>query len=746
MSSRQLRKLQQQREAEQAKLQAQQGEQVEESEEEPTLPTKSKASLFVNLAFLGVEDEEEDEPAENKEVPVDDDESDHDPAPTSVSKKPKKPKKKKKKAAKGKEVSLEKDASANDTDDIDAALRELNIKQNSGGGPTKDTAVKVDPEYQRVCTLLGINSQHLKVAHEMRNLFGKGITDTHEDEPDPARRGGRRRRVQQQNVDLETALKGNHPKGKGLPELTLRRNPFIQGKDDWPKSSAGGLTMEMVDNKAADGTIEFKYAYDQSYVTVQRAFRQAVELGDPQNMIYLLKQNPYNVSLLLVVSKIAKNQGDHALSADLLERALFTFGRVATTLFNTKLAQGKARVDFARPENRELWLAGYHYIKALLMKGTYRTALEWAKLMLSLDPEGDPYCMRLIVHNLAIRGHEFQYLQDLYGSKLPEIWSPSNLSQNSLSHTRPSLAYAAMQTKDSALCRALLSKSMQETPWLFNRLFQEISLDPPATIWGIMPRTDAETLFTEIYVLQTKDLWNTPAATALLMEIAHTIPKVDAKSIPKLDNKEMTLDVVRYVYVDDNPAIMKYAPSALLHRSHNSDFDPLPPDNNLFSSYSVRDHHGGEEQTRFGLGNDMNNPMAALMALMQRNGAGLQPQGPDQPFVEEADGSDHLAEGNEDDEDDDVLPPDLGVGGARIPSSIARRVLDMLWGTRAIAEESESEEGEWETSDEMQGSVEPDDAEQEEDEEMPALVDDSGRPIHRDQEEDEEDMPALVPL
>jgi tetratricopeptide (TPR) repeat protein len=574
------------------------------------------------------------------------------------------------------------------------------MKGSSGRGAVGEPIVKADPEYQRICALLGISSQHLRVANEMRNLFGKGITDVHGDDENQAGRGGRRRqRGGQQQVDLESALKGQHPKGKGLPELTLRRNPFIQGKDDWPRSSTGGLTMEMVDNKAADGTVEFKYAYDQSYVAVQRAFQQAVEMGDPQQMIHLLKGNPYNISLLLIVSKIAKNQGDHALAADLLERALFTFGRAAVTMFNTKLAQGMARLDFARPENRELWLAGYHYIKALLMKGTYRTALEWAKLLLSLDPEGDPYCMRLVIHNLAIRGHEFQYLLNLYESKLPEIWSSStSLQCSSLSHTIPSLAYAAMQLKDGAKCREILAKSMQETPWLFNRLFQELNLDPPSTIWGIMARTDAETLFTEIYVLQTKDLWNTPAATALLMEIAHTIPKVDEKAIPKLDNAEMSLDVVRYVYVDDNPAIMKYAPSHILHKSNNSDVDPLPPDVNIYSSYSVRNTRDEADiQRGFGLGGDMNDPMAALMALIQqRDGANIPQGGSRQPLVENQ--NDEFFEYN-DDEDEDVMPSPGG-GNTRVPSSIARRVLDMLWGTRATVD-SESEEEEWETGDEM---------------------------------------------
>jgi hypothetical protein len=50
MSSRQLRKIQQQRELErQAKLQA---EEEEESDDEPVVTTKPKPSLFANLADL----------------------------------------------------------------------------------------------------------------------------------------------------------------------------------------------------------------------------------------------------------------------------------------------------------------------------------------------------------------------------------------------------------------------------------------------------------------------------------------------------------------------------------------------------------------------------------------------------------------------------------------------------------------------------------------------------------------------
>ena len=266
-----------------------------------------------------------------------------------------------------------------------------------------------------------------------------------------------------------------------------------------------------------------------------------------------------------------------------MERALFTFGRASQSLFATKLSQGKARLEFARPENREFWLAGYQYIKSLIMKGTYRTALEWAKLLLALDPENDPYCMLLMIHHLALRAYESQYVLDIYENRMLGGWNTF------IAHMSPSLALAAMQLREAVRARSLLKQSIQCLPWLFCRLFQELNLDnPPPSIWGAEPRTDAENLLSEIYIRQTKDLWNTPEATALLMEVAHASDKLDYRDLPKLDNKNITLNVARFVYLDNTPALMAFVPSQLLHRSNNSDSDPLPPDRNVFSWDSQR--------------------------------------------------------------------------------------------------------------------------------------------------------------
>jgi hypothetical protein len=293
MSSRQIRKLQQQREQEQAKLRDEASQQDEEEEEEDDYPAPvSKASLFASLAALE-DDEDEDDDAERKAP--EELESGQD-TPLAAPKKSKKSKKKKKKGkGKATEAKAEPSTSKNDdaADEIDTALRELNLKAQNTNTATATEAPKLDLEYERVCKLLGINTQYLKVANEMKNLFGRTAIESHDDAGGavPGRRG-RRQRAAQRNVDLETALKGHHAPGKGLLELTLRRNIFIQGKDDWPRASTGGLTMEVVDDmQAVDGTVEFKFVHDQAYENLQTQFNMYVEMGDPQNLISLLVGN-----------------------------------------------------------------------------------------------------------------------------------------------------------------------------------------------------------------------------------------------------------------------------------------------------------------------------------------------------------------------------------------------------------------------------------------------------------------------
>lgn len=74
---------------------------------------------------------------------------------------------------------------------------------------------------------------------------------------------------------------------------------------------------------------------------------------------------------------------------------------------------------------RALFIAVFKHLMFVGARACYRTALEFCKLLLSLDPEGDPLGVLLAVDFYALRAQKYEWL-----IKLASEWEPSrNLSQ-----------------------------------------------------------------------------------------------------------------------------------------------------------------------------------------------------------------------------------------------------------------------------------------------------------------------------
>lgn len=589
MSSRQLRKLQKQKELQGTQAQNADNpdnpDNDESSSEDDRPIQKPRASLFSGFAALGDEgkdeqgsedgqDEKETEPENVAVKPI----AESDIADTPKTS-PKKNKKKKKKAKK-QQATTPQVITKSGPDEIEQVLRELEVSKKSK--EKVDTESRSTRPYDRICELLSINNYHLRVLNEMRNLFGRdAIAAAQQEEEQEQPRPRRPQQFLQQEMDLETFLKG-HP-GKSLPEGTRRRNPFLAGKDTWPLASTEGLTMnQLKEEEGSDGKSgiqEFRFAHDAVYNKLEVKFFELVQMYDPMLLVHFLQKHPYHISSLIQVSRIAKQDQNSALSADLCERALFTFGRVSLSAFRQKIEQGKARLSFNRPENRQFFLAGYHYLKNLVMKGTYRTALEWAKLLLSLD-QADPYGIVNFIHPLAIRAYESDWFVDFCDSAILDK-SPS---QGGPEYIKQTLVLARLQLKDKDGAKALLIKGMRSLPWLYGHLFMSLNLDVPRSIWGMQPRTEGEELHTKVYVHQTRGLWDNAQAISILKKAAVETKRADVDATflaPPL----ATVNLARFVYLLEIPSLIGAVPRELLNTSVNWEFDPLPParDDNVFS-------------------------------------------------------------------------------------------------------------------------------------------------------------------
>lgn len=309
-----------------------------------------------------------------------------------------------------------------------------------------------------------------------------------------------------------------------------------------------------------------------------------------------------------------------ALAAELCERALFTFGRVATSAFRNDLEHGKARLDFRRPENRQLWLSGYHYLRSLIRKGTYRTALEWSKLLFALDHK-DPYAMRHFIHFLALRAYESQWLIDF----IDELEKTSD--NRDTVYLRQSTVLARLQLKDVEGARSELKSGMQRVPWLYCALYQELGLDAPPSIWGISADTDARSFWVKLYTYQTKDLWNNTAAISLLQQVAKSLEKVDTSVLPAMDSPP-DLGATRLAYLEGQTSIISSAPRELLDSQPNYEFDPLPPpeEENVFTGEGCRlpwkDRNAGSRAMESQIEAQLQNLMDRRRARAQAQGGG----------------------------------------------------------------------------------------------------------------------------
>lgn len=574
MSSRALRKAQREKEEQERLKQLEDEahaleEEEDEDEEESPQPAVRK-SAFAMLEEDGDTNEDEADEAEEDDV------ADEIPA-AATAPKTASSKKKKKNKKKGKGAANDTTQQSAGMDEIDAALKQLSTNNKASQSAT--TTAGSNEAVDESCRLLSIDSSHLHAQNEMRRLFGRAaLEQDEEDQPaHPAPAGGNRRQQRQaQQVGLAQALRGQRQDGRsGLAAMALRRNIFIQGKEEWPVATGGGLGME-VEEKRADGTVLYRFVHNTAYQDVQSQFESCVASMDPNRMVVLLQHNPYHISTLLQVSEIAKQERDHSTSGDLLERALFSFGRAVHSTFNKNLAEGKARLDFRRPENREFWLAVWRYSQNLTMRATWRTVYEWTKLLISLSPENDPYALWLVLDQYALRSRQdLDYLNISRNPTLKRI-------HRDMPNVQISQALAEFRAGNNGKGKQLLYTAIGRFPWVVARLLQELNLDAPPGVWGKEPRSEKEKLYSELYATRAKDLWNTPEMSALLMEVASAVqPDTPQADINKTD---ISKNEARHVLLSDTPALIALVPRHWTAKLDSSS-DPLPP-NDSISSYS----------------------------------------------------------------------------------------------------------------------------------------------------------------
>lgn len=550
------------------------GSSSEEGEDDATIsvkvPEKKKKkngpSNRFNLLIendSGNDEKSEDESRENELNKTQTDETDD--IKQGAKRKKRKKKKKKPASAQGNdrvvpESTGEKNGPQDVEDEVDRGIREANEIL----GTTTLTSVKASTAES--CSspqkpLLIIEHKHLNPDNEMKRIFGAQV------------------------VKNDLRHRGRNQRHHRSTWLTIP-------KPSWPSMSKQGLSMEKLSSQG--GYNYFKFEHSKDYQQVQFKFLDAVESLDPNNIMELVRVYPYHGDSLLQLSDISRMSEDTAMAAELIERALYACECALHPLFN--LTQANCKIDYRCPENRCLFIAIFKHIKYVGLRGCNRTAFEFCKLLLSLDPDLDPLGVLLMIDYYALKSEQYQFLKRLYD----EWEAHKNLSQLPNHAFSAALTYFFLERNGQEnACKAdeMLQKALKMFPLVLLPLLEKCSIQPDREVLShplFAAQTGEPSALTQLvslFVNRNYALWKeAEVAQWLESNVREVIKKThDEEDILKQNKEKRKMrfqhaprNIFRHIILSDLKDVTVSLPPELANEPVMT-FDPLPPTDSIIS-------------------------------------------------------------------------------------------------------------------------------------------------------------------
>ncbi|XP_063044970.1 transcription factor 25 [Engraulis encrasicolus] len=505
------------------------------------------------------------------DVTKDDEEETDRPLAESNNSEVTKKKKKKKKKKKGPAADAQEEGAG---DDIDAILETM--EKTNGLSHQSDDGVMFDSR-----PVLYVEHRNLNPETELKRYFGARAV-----------LGDQRPRQRQRQYHRSTWM--------SFP------------KDTWPRFSKPGICMSLLETR--NGLHYFTFEHNRDYQQIQFKFLDAVESMEPNNIVALLQLNPYHIDSLLQLSDVCRIQEDQEMARDLIERALYSFECAFHPVFS--LTSGVSRLDYLRPENRAFYLALYKHMMFLEKRGCPRTALEYCKLILSLDPDNDPLCMLLLIDFLCLRCREYSPLIRLY-----EEWEVHrNLSQLPNFAFSVALSYFHLSTQeecsneDEATRRRhksdrLLQEALIMFPGVLIPLLDLLSVQPDAAVASHaffghksqMGQSPALAQLVSLYVGRSHLLWKEGGVLVWLEDnVREVLRRVDSQDplVEDCNNKRKSRyqsaprNIYRHVILSEIKEATASLPPEVTSQPVMG-FDPLPPLDSVVSYNRPERQNGG---------------------------------------------------------------------------------------------------------------------------------------------------------
>ncbi|KAF8890479.1 transcriptional repressor TCF25-domain-containing protein [Infundibulicybe gibba] len=532
-------------------------------------------------------------------------------------------------------------------DELNQALAELSVKYPELQAVADSKPGSSSTSSPALIELLSVSLAHLDSEAEMRKFFGSKVH-----------------------------IRAGAP-ARGKPGI-LRSNLTRPQSTWWAAKQREGLSIRTLTDDEMSGkmlrhswnSLEDKWwtiEYSKKYKSMTKSFMQTVLSGDPQGFWDLLGKLPWHADTLLQVSEVYRHREEHAQAIDFIDRAIFTYERSFLGAFN--FTSGLNRLDFDRVECRPFFLAIHRQSRSdLHRRGCSRTAFEFARLLYSLDPWGDPHGAALHIDLLALKAGMHKWLISAH-----EVFQNRRIQRTAPLDARldpsllPGWSYAralAMWMLEKAEKRgehtastAALVEAMKSFPSVVPLLADKIEVSLPASITShhdFRIETDASGL-------------STP--TAILHLLSHLYAQ-----------RSSSYSVYRHIMVLESTyrRLFSFIPRAVLEMKSLS-CDPLPPPTSV-TAYDEEFFAGIDD-------------ILSLRARTRQQRAAderrLAQFIPDAAFRQQLQALGQLPP---DVVEDMMLAEAMGAGDAEPMPRVIRNLLGRLWGRPAAEEDSSDDE------------------------------------------------------
>ncbi|KAJ0410132.1 hypothetical protein ATCC90586_001617 [Pythium insidiosum] len=539
-------------------------------------------------------------------------------------KKSKKKKGKKAKSKGGKQVKGEEEESGEeDVDDI------LNALAAEAGELSMDQRMTQRNESENM--LFGVQLSYINADKEMKRIFGvREVRDT-----------SASRRVDPRNAARKTTKKVF----------------LVTPHDEWPRPPtfvAGGIRWTRANKPSGpswNGLCQyFEITWSMAYKKAQEEFQILQQTHDPNLISHFLHRHPFHIDALLQMSEVFQHHGQMDHASDCIKRCMYVLELAWADQFD--VTKGNCRMDIHTEHNDGFFKALFLLTKQVGRRGCMRSAFETAKLLLGLDPQGDPMNVLLAIDYYAISARQYDFVVALAASNLEAVDrfeqgdkskatkrgkgnSPDGDNISALPNIQFSSALATYFLGNEQEATEMLARALLRYPTLLTPLLDKIAVNKSSSNWQAvlgsrvfanargLDENSALQHVLDIYVSRNHTIWKVNEVQAFLLRGAQL-----AVSSPTLAST--------HTQVSELPAsLLKYKRS--YPGDYSDEITTLPPDHPMLQPAQLPDlgHLNAEDlaqlQAQVEAGNlpaDANPLLLFLQTLLPWNrveGAGAAP-------------------------------------------------------------------------------------------------------------------------